>query len=485
MQDTLRQRYIPTIGLEVHAQLSTQSKIFAPDRNTFGGEPNEHISVVSLAHPGTLPKLNLGVVERAMKMGLACNSEILRVQIFDRKNYFYPDLPKGYQLTQDNTPICVGGEVPIRTADGERMVQLNRIHLEEDAGKLIHNEKSADSLVDFNRAGVPLIEIVTEPVLDTPDEAGAFMAQIRRVVRYLGICDGNMEQGSLRCDANVSVRLAEEETLGAKVEIKNMNSLKHIAKAISYEIDRQIALKDAGQEIVSETRTFDEAKGKTFGMRSKEALNDYRYFPDPDLSPLHISDDWFQSVQATMPPLPWEVEAKMVDQYQLPTYDAEILADSRELADFFLAVCEQTTEYKVVSNWLLGPVKKQLNERGVGIKELGLQPHQLAELIGLVTEQTLSFSAAAQQVFPELLKREGSSAREVAEALDVLTTQDESAIDSIICSVLEELPEKVAQYRKGKKGLIGMFMGQVMKRTGGKADPKTTKLLLAKRLDEI
>ncbi|HAP61065.1 MAG TPA: Asp-tRNA(Asn)/Glu-tRNA(Gln) amidotransferase GatCAB subunit B, partial [Cytophagales bacterium] len=357
------QKYIPTIGLEVHAQLNTESKIFAPDATAFGQDPNTQISVVSLAHPGTLPKLNRAVVEKAMRMGIACGSKISPIQIFDRKNYFYPDLPKGYQITQDHTPICVGGEVPIRTEAGERTVKLNRIHLEEDAGKSIHADGEPDTRVDFNRAGVPLIEIVTEPVIDSAEEAAAFMAQIRRLVRFLDVCDGNMEEGSLRCDANISIRPVGQEKLGAKVEVKNMNSLRHVARAVNYEIARQSALLDAGEPIISETRTYNVQQNKTYGMRTKEELNDYRYFPDPDLSPLVISDSWLQEVKSAMPELPWALEQRLQSEYNLPAMDAGVLTDTKAMADFFLAMVDQGAKAKAASNWLMGPVKGYLNDQ--------------------------------------------------------------------------------------------------------------------------
>lgn len=307
MDPSIRDKYETVIGLEVHAQLSTLSKIYAADSTAYGMPPNTNISIISLAHPGTLPRLNRKVVELAIRMGLACRSEISREQIFDRKNYFYPDLPKGYQLTQDRTPICVGGFVAIETSDGRREIPLNRVHIEEDAGKSIHTEGEADTLVDLNRAGVGLIEIVTEPALRSPAEAGAFLTEVRRLVRYLEICDGNMEEGSLRCDANVSVRLHGASAYGRKVEIKNLNSIKNVQKAIAFEVERQISIVEKGEEVLSETRLFNVDSGRTYGMRTKEELNDYRYFPDPDLSPLHVSEEWLQEIEASMPRLPWEM----------------------------------------------------------------------------------------------------------------------------------------------------------------------------------
>src|SRR6478735_3082408 len=322
MEKAIRDKYTVVIGLEVHAQLLLKSKIFNSDSAAYGGSPNTHVGVISLAHPGTLPKLNKLAVEHAVKMGLACHSEISRTQIFDRKNYFYPDLPKGYQITQNRTPICVGGFISIKTKDGQQHdIKLNRIHLEEDAGKSIHLENETDTLVDFNRAGIALIEIVTEPVIGSSEEAAVLLSEIRKIVRYLGICDGNMEEGSLRCDANVSVMLNGAKKLGKKVEIKNMNSFRHVHRAIDFEVERQIELVEKGEPVISETRTFNVADGKTYGMRTKEELNDYRYFPDPDLSPLIISNDWLEKIKSEMPALPSELFQKFVVQYGLPEYD--------------------------------------------------------------------------------------------------------------------------------------------------------------------
>src|SRR5882672_7741054 len=313
MDKTVREKYTVVIGLEVHAQLLTESKIFSSDSAKYGSAPNTHVGVITLAHPGTLPRLNKLTVEHAIKMGLACHSEISRLQIFDRKNYFYPDLPKGYQITQDRTPICKGGFIAIKTKDGAPLeIKLNRIHLEEDAGKSIHLENETDTLVDFNRAGVALIEIVTEPVIKSSEEAATLLSEIRKIVRYLDICDGNMEEGSLRCDANVSVMLNDAKEFGKKVEVKNMNSFRNVQRAIDYELERQTDLLEKGEAVISETRTFNVADGKTYGMRTKEELNDYRYFPDPDLSPLVISSEWLEEIRLQMPSLPNELLHKFV-----------------------------------------------------------------------------------------------------------------------------------------------------------------------------
>lgn len=470
--------------MEVHAQLLTASKIFASDSVAYGNEPNTQISAITLAHPGTLPKLNRKAIELAARMGIACRSEISRNMIFDRKNYFYPDLPKGYQITQDRTPICKGGYITIGEGETQQQVILNRIHLEEDAGKSTHPENEPGTWVDFNRAGTALIEIVTEPVIHSSTDASAFLAEVRKLVRYLDVCDGNMEEGSLRCDANVSIRPVRSNQLGKKVEIKNMNSIRNVQRAIDSEIARQIELTERGEEIISETRLFDAASGKTFGMRTKEELNDYRYFPDPDLSPVIISEQWFTEIKSAMPALPWELEQKFIEEFKLPAYDAQVLTETKELAQYFLDVCNHTKNYKAASNWIMGPVKSALNELTLTANHFPVTPVTLAELIKLVDSGMVSFSVASQRIFPELLKNSALSPMEVAQQLNVVQTSDEDSIQPVVESVLTDFPDKVAEYRKGKKGIIAMFMGEVMKRSKGKADPKVANKLLVKKLEE-
>lgn len=484
MEQSIREKYVAVIGLEVHAQLLTKSKIFNGDAVVYGSDPNTAIGVISLAHPGTMPKLNKKAVEFAIKMGLACNCEISRFNIFDRKNYFYPDLPKGYQLTQDRTPICKGGYLTVTTKGGERDLQLNRIHLEEDAGKSIHFPHESDTLVDLNRAGVPLIEIVTEPCLRTSEEAYALMSEIRKLVRYLDICDGNMEEGSLRCDANVSVMLKDAMEFGRKVEVKNMNSFRNVQRAIDHEIERQITELEEGKIIVSETRTFDAASGKTFGMRTKEELNDYRYFPDPDLSPMTVSDEWLERIRATLPALPQELFARFVETFKLPEYDAQVLTDSRDVALYFEQLCSHTKNFKAASNWVMGPVKSHLNEFNLSAVEFPLTPRKVAELIALVEEGKVSYTVASQRVFPELLKDPQASPLEVAQRLNVIQESDQDSILPIVEEVIKEFPLKVEAYRSGKKGIVAMFMGEVMKRSKGKADPKVASALITEKLAE-
>lgn len=484
MKAEISEKYRVVIGLEVHAQLLTSSKIFSAEPSSFGAAPNTQVGVITLAHPGTLPKLNRRAFELAIKMGLACGSEISRNTIFDRKNYFYPDLPKGYQITQDRTPVCRGGLVTIKTKDGVRDVKLNRIHLEEDAGKSIHTE-GPDTFIDLNRAGVALIEIVTEPNMSTAEEAAAFVTEVRKLVRYLDICDGNMEEGSLRCDANVSIMLKDATAFGKKVEIKNMNSIRNVQRAINVEIERQMELSEKGEVIASETRTYDADKNKTFGMREKEELNDYRYFPDPDLSPVVVSDEWLNQIKETMPALPQELFNKFVSQYNLSEYDATVLTDSKDIALYMDALCGHTKNYKAAANWMMGPVKSWLNESQKNTDQFPLTPKSLADVIELIDSGTLNFTGASQRLFPEMLQHPEVPVRNLVDQLGLAQENNQNSILPIIEEVIAAFPEEVKQFKKGKGALIGMFMGEVMKRSQGKADPKTTKDLLLNTLKKV
>ena len=484
LSEEIRNKYQLVVGLEVHAQLLTESKMYASDSTEYGNLPNTQISVITLGHPGTLPKVNKRAVEFAIRMGLACQSEITRFNIFARKNYFYPDLPKGYQITQDKNPICLGGVVPITLADGTtKNVQLTRIHMEEDAGKSMHLAGEMDTLVDFNRAGTPLIEIVSEPDMRTSEEAYAFLTEIKKLVKYLDICDGNMEEGSLRCDANVSIMLKGASEYGKKVEVKNMNSFRNVARAIEHEVERQIELLEQGVEIISETRTFDAGTGTTASMRTKEDLNDYRYFPEPDLSPIVISEEWLNSVKVTMPSLPRELHERFVKVYGLPEYDAGVLSESKEIALFFDELCTKTSNYKAASNWMMGPVKSYLNELTLHIDDFPIKSDALAELIKLVDDGKVSFSVASQKVYPEMLKGGNQSPLAIAQQLNLIQESDESSLKPIVESVLAENAVKVEEYRSGKKGLMAMFMGMVMKKSQGKADPKVATKLLTELLE--
>ena len=479
----LTDKYQLVVGLEVHAQLSTFSKLFAEDASSFGADPNTHVSVITLAHPGTLPKLNMRAVDYAVRMGLACQCTISRRSSFDRKNYFYPDLPKGYQITQDKEPICIGGRVPFFLEDGSELeVQLNRIHLEEDAGKLIHTPGKEASWVDFNRAGTALIEIVTEPCIRSSEEAVAFLAEIRKLVMYLEICDGTMEEGSLRCDANVSVRLRGTETLGKKVEVKNMNSFRNLGNAIDFEYQRQVGLLELGQEIISETRSFDADGCFTSSMRTKEELNDYRYFPEPDLPPLFLTEEWIESVNAQLPALPIALYRKFIAAYGLPRYDAALLTESKEVATWFEALCAKTAQYKAASNWMMGPIKSYLNETGTSFVSFPLHVEVVAQLIALVEEGQVSFSVASQKIYPELILNPTVTPLEIAQRLNLIQESDASYLVPLAKEVLLENPDKVKEYKSGKKGLLGLFMGELMKKSGGKADPKVASRIFSELL---
>jgi aspartyl-tRNA(Asn)/glutamyl-tRNA(Gln) amidotransferase subunit B len=481
----IRDKYEVVIGLEVHAQLQTESKIFAADSASFGAAPNTHISPITLGHPGTLPKLNKKAVEYAIKMGLAVGSRISEYQYFDRKNYFYPDLPKGYQITQDKTPICIGGGVKVKLSTGEKVVRFHHIHLEEDAGKSLHTDNSSDSLIDYNRAGTPLVEMVTEPEIKSSEEAAQFMTEVRKLVRYLNICDGNMEEGSLRCDVNISVMPVGSKVFGTKVEIKNMNSIRFIQKAIDYEVGRQIEAVEAGEKIIQETRNFDPATGRTSGMREKESMNDYRYFPEPDLVPLVISEELLTSVKNQMPALPWELFEKFTKQYGLPDYDAGVLTDSRDIAEYFESTCSFSKNYKAISNWIMGTVKSYLNDHNLSIAEFSISPEKLAQLITIIDEGKVSTSTAAQQIFPEMLTDTQKTPLQIAESKNLIQQSNTDTLQSLIDEVLAANPAKVKEYKNGKKGLLGMFMGDIMKKSKGSADPKVTTSLLQKTLDSI
>jgi aspartyl-tRNA(Asn)/glutamyl-tRNA(Gln) amidotransferase subunit B len=486
MDKSIRDKYTVVIGLEVHAQLLTKSKIYNSDSAAYGSAPNTNISAITLAHPGTLPKLNKTAAEFAIKMGLACHCDISRFQIFDRKNYFYPDLPKGYQLTQDRTPICKNGYVTINAKDGsEKNIVLNRIHIEEDAGKSIHMEGETDTLLDYNRSGVALIEIVTEPVIRSSEDAAAFVGEVRKLVRYLDICDGNMEEGSLRCDANVSLMLKDAKEYGKKVEIKNMNSMRNVQRAIDHEVERQIKELEKGNAIISETRTFDATTGLTHGMRTKEELNDYRYFPDPDLSPLEVSEKWLNDIQSSMPSLPRELHHKYVTEYKLPAYDAQVLTDTREVALYFEEICKSTSNYKAASNWVMGPVKSYLNENSIEATHFPIPASVIAEVIQLVDSGKVNFTNASQRIFTELIKDHSKSPLQLAQDLDLIQESSEDSILPIVEQVLKEFPLKVEEYKKGKKAIVGFFVGEVLKISQGKADIKIANELIIKKLEEV
>ncbi len=476
--------YEAVIGLEIHIQLLTNSKAYSSDSAEYGGAPNSHVSVITLAHPGTLPKHNTSVIDKAITLGLALNCNITEFNQFDRKNYFYADLPKGYQITQDKTPICRGGFVKIKTADGiEKKINITRIHMEEDSGKSMHDQDLVDTLVDYNRAGVPLVELVSEPELRSGEEAFQYVSEIRKLVRYLGICDGNMEEGSLRCDANISIRPIGSAEFGTKVEIKNMNSISNVKRAIESEIIRQTEMAEKGEEFFSETRGFNALKGNTFSLRSKEAANDYRYFPEPDLPPFIVSDEYIHRIREAMPALPEELYLKLKNEFGLSDYDALTITDDKYLAEFYISLTEHTKNYKAAANWTLGTIKSHLNETATDIIDFKLKPSAIAALIQLIDNGQLSNTSASQLVFPAMLNNMDKSALQLAEELNVIQTNDSDFITDLIKEVLAKYPEKVEEYKAGKKGLLGLFVGEVMKASKGKADPKVVNSETIKALE--
>jgi aspartyl-tRNA(Asn)/glutamyl-tRNA(Gln) amidotransferase subunit B len=481
----LQEKYELVIGLEVHAQLLTNTKLFCGDKAVFGGEPNTHISPITLAYPGTLPRLNEQAVEFAVRIGLACGCSISRTNWFARKHYFYPDLPKGYQTSQHINNICEGGGVNILSGGKQRRVQLHHIHLEEDAGKSIHDVHPGKTAIDHNRAGVPLVEIVSEPDMFSADEAYAYVTELRKLVRFLGICDGNMEEGSMRCDANVSIRIRGEKKLGTKVEVKNLNSIRNVKRAIEFESRRMMEMAENGETILQQTRSFDADNGTTFALRSKEEANDYRYFPDPDLPPFTITDHKLAAIKAAMPELPEAVQQRYMKDFQLAQYDASLLSEDKELVDYFENVIRFTNQYKAVANWLLGPVKAWINENNLTISTFGLPAEKLAGLVDLVNSGQISFSAASSRLLPKLLENPMTDPVVLARTLNLLQNAETSEIETWVGEVLNRMPEKVAEYRKGKKGLIGLFMGEVKKISKGKADPKITTSLLEQKLNEL
>lgn len=466
----------------MHAQLLTASKLFSGDSAAFGSEPNTNVSPITLGHPGTLPLLNKKAVQYAIKLGLACHCDITTSNYFARKNYFYPDLPKGYQISQHTTPICVGGYLNVSTSDGNKKIILNRIHLEEDAGKSMHDISPDATCVDYNRAGVALVEIVTEPCLSNGEEAFAYLTELRKLVRYLQVCDGNMEEGSMRCDANISVRLKGHTQLGTKVEVKNLNSIRNVKRAIEFESQRLVEILKSGGEVIQQTRSFDALNGSTFALRSKEEANDYRYFPDPDLVPFNVTHDFIEEIRKSIPPLQEERVEVYTKKYLLPEYDARVLSEEKEFSDYFEEIVKHTSNYKAAANWMLGPVKSYLNEHSVLINGFTLPASSIAELIALTDEGKVNFSAASSSIFPVLVKNPEQRAHDVAVNKNLIQDADQSEVTNWVNQVLENMPEKVSEYRKGKKGLIGLFVGEVKKVSRGKADPKLTNEILLQKL---
>jgi aspartyl-tRNA(Asn)/glutamyl-tRNA(Gln) amidotransferase subunit B len=477
-------KYELVVGLEVHAQLSTLSKAFSPDSAAFGAEPNHHISAISLGHPGTLPFINKRMVEYAVKMGLACHCSISLNNNFARKNYFYADLPKGYQITQDQHPVCIGGYVPVKLANGTvKNIALHHIHMEEDAGKSMHDNNSADSMIDLNRAGVPLIEIVTEPDLRSSEEAGQLLIELRKLLRYLEICDGNMEEGSMRCDANISVRLKGATAYGNRCEVKNLNSIRNVQRAIEHEFARQVAVIEAGGYIDQNTLNFNADNGETSVLRSKEMANDYRYFPEPDLTPLFLDEAYLNKLKQAMPALPNQLFKKYTAELGLSEYDAGVITADKDLALFFEELIKHTANYKAAVHLLMGPIKTYLNESGKAINNMVVSSENFAGLIKLVDDGKINSTVATHKLFPALLSSPQKSADLLAQELNLLISEDNSDVSQFIKDAIAKFPDKVIEYRKGKKGVIGLFMGEIMKNSKGRIDPQKTNQLLIKELE--
>jgi aspartyl-tRNA(Asn)/glutamyl-tRNA(Gln) amidotransferase subunit B len=479
-------KYEPVIGLEVHAQLLTKSKAFCSCSTDFGAEPNSSVCPVCLGMPGVLPVLNKNHVEFIIKMGLATHCSIAPRSVFARKNYFYPDLPKGYQISQYEEPICLKGSTEIEFEDGStKTIGITRIHMEEDAGKSIHDQ-DADTLVDVNRCGVPLIEIVSEPDMRSPREAYLYMVKIRQLVTYLGICDGNMEEGSLRCDANVSVRRKGETQLGTKTEVKNMNSFRFVERALEYEINRQIDLIEDGERVVQETLLWDPERSIVVPMRSKEEAHDYRYFPDPDLVPVLVNEEWIRNVAATLPEDPTARRNRFVGEYKVPKYDAGILTAEKALADYFEGVVGQLKarseeSWKHASNWTMGDVLRVVNSEKIAITDFPVSPSHLAQMIDLIVDGTIS-GKIAKDVFEEMLKT-CESPGAVVERKGLVQVSDTAALEKVVDEVLSANKSQVESYLSGKTQVFGFFVGATMKATKGKANPKVVNELLRKKLE--
>ncbi|MCK4388960.1 MAG: Asp-tRNA(Asn)/Glu-tRNA(Gln) amidotransferase subunit GatB [Desulfobacterales bacterium] len=474
--------YEAIIGLEVHAQLLTRTKIFCSCSTEFGAPPNTHTCPVCLGMPGVLPALNRKVVDYTLRMALATNCTIARECRFARKNYFYPDLPKGYQISQYELPIAEHGHIFIAVNGKKNRIGITRIHMEEDAGKLIHIPYRPVSLVDFNRAGVPLIEIVSEPDIRTTEEAGAYLRHLRAILRYLEICDGNMEEGSFRCDANVSLRPVGADTFGTRTELKNMNSFKHVENALAHEIRRQQAVIEDGGEVLQETRLWDPDKGVTVPMRGKEEAHDYRYFPDPDLLPLVIDDEWIEEIRSTLPELPDDKRQRFIETYGIPPYDAQLLTGSRALADYFEACVRDFPEPKTVSNWIMGGILAMLKAENKTIQQSPVSTERLAELLRLIDSGVIS-GKIAKIVFDEMVSS-GKPPETIVQEKGLVQITDTDAIAEVVKQVLTDHAKEVSDYKAGKMKLLGFFVGQVMKATRGKANPKLVNEILKKMIPD-
>ena len=478
----IKNKYEAVIGLEVHAQLLTKSKVFCGCSTEFGNPPNTNVCPICLGHPGVLPVLNKKAVEFTVLMGLAVNCRINEKSVLARKNYFYPDLPKGYQISQYELPICEDGFIYVDSDNSQKKIRIKRIHLEEDAGKSIHDQ-GYETLVDLNRCGTPLMEIVSEPDLRTAKEAYVYLYKMRQVVQYLEICDGNMEEGSLRCDANISVRLKGTEKLGTKTEVKNMNSFKSVERAINHEVERQIEILEDGGEIVQETLLWNADLNEASPMRSKEEAHDYRYFPEPDLLPVVISEEWKKEIGEQLPEMPDKRKEKLINKYTLPEYDAEILTQTKPVADYFENVASFTNDFKSASNWIMGEVLKVINEQKMDIKDLPVSADMLAKLINLIGSGTIS-GKIAKDIFPEMIST-GKDPEIIIKEKDLVQITDVSSLENMVEKIIESHQDEVKQFLDGKEKVLGFFVGQIMKETKGKANPKLVNELLHKKLNEL
>ena len=478
-------KFEPVIGLEVHAQLLTDSKLFCGCSTKFGAEPNTQVDPICLGMPGVLPVLNRKAVEFAIKMALAVECEVKHKSVFARKNYFYPDLPKGYQISQYTEPLAEKGRLEIEVDGAKKTIGITRIHMEEDAGKLLHGEGAQDaafSFVDLNRTGVPLIEIVSEPDIRSADEAQAYLKALRDILVYLGICSGNMEEGSFRCDANISVRPVGTEKFGTRAELKNMNSFKFVKEAIDYEIRRQVDLIESGGKVIQETRLFDSAKGITASMRSKEEAHDYRYFPDPDLLPIIVTDDLINQVRSTLPELPIARRERFVSEYGIPSYDAGVLTASRDLADYYEQAVKETGEPKLSSNWIMGELLRLLNEDNRDVRDCPISPNGVADIIKMVKGGQIS-GKMAKEVFEEMYKT-GKAAADIVKAKGLTQISDEGELAKIVEEIVKNNPDNVAKFKAGKTAVLGFFVGEIMKATKGKANPQVINKLLKEKLEQ-
>jgi aspartyl-tRNA(Asn)/glutamyl-tRNA(Gln) amidotransferase subunit B len=475
------EQYETVVGLEIHIQLGTHSKAFCGDSATFGGNPNTHISAISLAHPGTLPRMNKTQIEYAIRLGLAMDSSISLRNAFDRKNYFYADLPKGYQITQDRLPICIGGGIDVLVNGVKKHIRLHHIHMEEDAGKSTHDHDPNYSLIDLNRAGVPLLEVVSEPDMRSSDEVYEYIAAMRQLVRYLGISDANMEEGSMRCDCNVSVMKKGAIQFGNRCEIKNINSLRFAKRAIDYEAKRQIDLIESGGKVTQQTRSFDPVTGTTAPLRDKEDAHDYRYFPDPDLPPIVLKAEDIMKIKATLPPMPWELRADFIKK-GISIEDTHVLTEDKTTALYCLDLIKAAGNGKAVANLVLNKIRPFGKEKGVEIHETPISTARMVELLQLIESGKVASTVAYQRIFPEMWENNKETPLAIAQRFNLIQDSNTDFLSDIITKVLAQYPDKVADYKKGKKNLIGLFMGEVMKQSGGKADPKTTTQLLQKAL---